>query len=549
MTSHPPTRSLPRVRAQFGVLSTLRSTRLPRDAWYLRAGGVVFAALVSLGALAIAGRIDLGLYALTGSMTALFTHSLPYRRRASTMAGFVAFVTLGCTVAMMTAAALENPLARIGIAVVLAAIIKVAHDASAVGAPTPVIPIFLVTALTFSEQSWAALPLHAGLVLGSGAIAWLVVMAPSLARPHGPERRAVATAVLATIPLGREPESVSARDALASSIAAAWRTLELAGSRTEEQAALEAHVVAAERVLADPSVSVPERARANARTIERSRSMLPAPPLTATERRQLRGIRLDREAPHGFAQRHPVLSAFRPSSPSMPYFWRVLAGCLAAALVSYALGGDRPFWAITSAAVIVQPNLLLTWRKSPPRALGAVIGVGLFALLAPVAHLDPFLAVAMVLVLNALAELFVPRNYLVGQAFVTPMALLMSQFGAVTAPTGELIVERLVDTVVGVIAGLAAAFLIRNGHLRRRAKAAVDHLESTALEAESLPAEASPTEITRVRRALIAQLAEVSAAVRSSDSEWWTHRVDETRVVTAQKRGHAALASLDRGGE
>lgn len=534
------------MRAQFGVLATLRSTRLPRDAWYLRAGGVIAAAAISLGALTIAGRIDLGLYAMTGAMTGLFTHALPYRRRARTMAGFVALVALGCTIAVATAAATENVFWRIAVAVVLAAVIKVAHDASEVGAPTPVIPIFLISALAFSGQTWAVLPLHAGVILGAGAIAWLVVMAPALIRPHGPERRAVATAVLATIPVGRDPESPHARDGLATAVAAAWRTLRLARTRTDEQAALEAHVVAAERVLIDPSVSSPERAAANARIIERSRTALPVPPLTDAERRQLRGIRLDREAPHGFVQRHPVLAAFRPTSPSMPFFWRVLIGCLVAALASHALGADRPFWAITSAAVIVQPNLLLTWRKAPPRALGAVVGVGLFAPLAPVAHLDPLIAAGMILVLNALAELFVPRNYLIGQAFVTPMALLMSQFGA-TAPTGGLVLERLVDTVVGIVAGLAAAFLIRNGHLRRHAKSAVDRLEATAGAAGALPADASAADVARTRRTLIAQLAEVTAAVRSSDSEWWTHRVDETRVVTVQKQAHAALAALDRG--
>src|SRR5690606_5426417 len=66
---------------------------------------------------------------------------------------------------------------------------------------------------------------------------------------------------------------------------------------------------------------------------------------------------------------------------------------LLAALVSWACGGDRPFWAITAAGVIVQPNLLLTWRKAPPRALGALVGVWLYALIAPVAQIDLIVAV------------------------------------------------------------------------------------------------------------------------------------------------------------
>ena len=36
------------------------------------------------------------------------------------------------------------------------------------------------------------------------------------------------------------------------------------------------------------------------------------------------------------------------------------------------------------------------------------------AVLAPVAHIDPLVAALLVLALNALAELFVPRNYAIG---------------------------------------------------------------------------------------------------------------------------------------
>jgi len=534
---------MPRVRAQFSVLPTLRSTRLPRDTWYFRAGALIVSALISLTVLAAIGRLDLAAYTMAGSMTALYTHGLPYRRRARTMAGFVAMLTLACAIAIVTAAASDNMFLRIGVAVVLAAIIKAAHEASTVGPPPAAIPIFLVTALVFTPQEWPLVPLHVALVAAAGAVSWVVVMAPSLIRPHGPERRAVATAVLATLPLGADPTSTTARDGLATAVTSAWRTLRLGGERTPERRALEAHIIACERVLADPAASHPDRARAAARTIERVRTELPTPPLSDDELRQLRGVELSRSEPQSFAVRHPILTAFRPSSPSMPYFWRVFAGCLAAALLSYALGADRPFWAITSAAVIVQPNLLLTWHKAPPRAIGAVLGVGVFAVLAPVAHLDPFLAAVMVLALNALAELFVPRNYVIGQAFVTPMALLMSQLGH-AAPTGGLIVERLIDTVIGVVCGLIASLLIRNGHLRRHAKAATERLEDAAAAADALAPDAAPADAAAARRALIEGLAAVAAAIRSSDSEWWTHRVDETRVVRAQKHAHEALARL-----
>ncbi len=536
-SGHLPTRSLPRVRPQFALWPALRSVRAPQDTWYLRSAGLLTSAVIALSILVAFDRLDLGAYTMAGSMTALFSHALPYRRRAITLGGFIIMLTLGCAISMTTAAATENMLWRILVACLLAAIIKVAHDASNVGMPPAVIPIFLVTALTFTPQTWQDLPLHIALVAGAGAISWCVSLAPGLVRRDGPERRAVATAMRATIPVGMDPQDPAARDALAAAITAARRTLAFA--RGADRSALEAHIVACERILVDPSLSSPENARANAQQILRARTAIPAPPLTDAERAEIRGTRLAHAAPRTFSARHPILAAFRPTSPSAPFFWRALIGCLASALTSWALGGDRPFWAITAAGVIVQPNLLLTWRKAPPRALGALVGVWLFALIAPVAHIDLLIAAVMILALNTLTEMFIARNYFISQVFITPLALLMSQFGG-PLPSSELILERSVDTVLGVVAGLLAAFVIRNGHLRRHAKAAVVRLEQASRIPDDLDADGA----RRTRSEIIAALAAVAAAVRTADNEWWTHRVDETRVIAAQKRAHEALDRL-----
>lgn len=533
----PPTKSFPRVRPQFALWPSLRFTRAPRDAWYFRAAGIVASALISVGILLAFDRLDLVTYTMAGSMTALFTHALPYRRRERTFAGFVVMLTIGCGLAMAAASASDAMLWRIVAASLLAAVIKVAHDASNAGAPSAVIPIFIVTALVFTPQTWHELPLHVALIAGAGVISWIVVMAPAVVRRDGPERRAVANAVLATIPVGANPSNKGARDALAVALEAARRGLSFAHGTN--RAALEAHVVVSERILANPTLSVPDRARANAATIERARRGIPAPPLTEEEHAEIRGAQLAHAAPRPFSDRHPILATFRPSSPSAPYFWRLLLAGLVSALAAWALGGDRPFWAITAAAVIVQPNLLLTWRKAPPRALGGLIGVWLFALLAPLAHGHLLVAVLLILALNTLAEAFIVRSYLIGQLFVTPMALLMSQLGG-PAPSGELILERSVDTIVGVVAGLAAAFVIRNGHLRRHAKTALARLERAA----QIPDELDVAGVLEARSELVGALAAVAAAVRTSDDEWWTHRVDEQRVMAAQKRAHEVLAQL-----
>ena len=542
------TTTLPRIKPQFALWPAMRSVRAPQDAWYLRSGALIPSAVITMGVLAAFGRLDLAGYTMAGSMCALFAHALPYRRRAITLAGFIALLTLGCGASMAVAAATDNMVIRIIVAALLAAIIKVAHDASSVGMPPAVIPIFLVTALGFVPETWSGLALHVGLIAGAGTVSWLVSMAPALVRRDGPERRAVATAMRATARVGRIPEDPVARDALAAAITAAHRTL--AYTRGEGRAALAAHLVACERILADPSQSHPDRAEENARALVRSRTRIPTPPLTEAEQARIRGARLAFEAPRSFAARHRILAAFHPTSPSAPYFWRVLVAALIAAGVSWALGGDRPFWAITAASVIVQPNLLLTWRKAPPRALGALVGVWLYALIAPVAQIDLIVAAILVIVLNTLTEAFIARNYFIAQVFVTPLALLMSQFGGQLS-SSELIWERSVDTVVGVVAGVLASFLIRNGHLRRHAKEAVERLEAATAAAgvadpgaADQPAPADPDAAARARRAIVVALADLAAAVRTADNEWWTHRVDEARVIAAQNDAYRALAGL-----
>lgn len=536
--------SLPRpdrVRPDLSLLPALRTRRLPHDDWWKRAGSVVISGLVPLIVLASIDRVDLVAYTLAGSMVALFTHALPYRRRARTCALFALWLTIGCGVALVASAAVSSTVVLILIASLIAAVTKVAHDASRVGAPSSVIPIFLLTAMTFTGQRWADVPLHLALVAGAAAVSWLVCMAPALVRPHGPERRAVALVLEAGARRVERPADPAAREALAAAITAAWQALADAGE-TRLRGPLEAHVLTAERVLVDPSLGHAGSMRADAGAIRRARGPLPDAPIDEGERDELRGIALDRA--DTLEARHPVLAAFRPASPSWPYFWRTLLGGALAALLSMMLGVGRPFWAITTAAVIIQPNLLLTWHRWPSRAAGTIGGVLLFAVLAPVAHINPLVAALLVLALNALAELFVPRNYAIGQLFVTPMALLITEFAAVQ-PIAELVSDRLIDTVLGIVTGLAAAFAIRNGHLRRRAELWTQRLEELTAGARDVDP-ADPVASERARRALIGGLARLAEAVRGADSEWWSHRVDEARVVTAQREAHRALAGLAR---
>lgn len=56
------------------------------------------------------------------------------------------------------------------------------------------------------------------------------------------------------------------------------------------------------------------------------------------------------------------------------------------------------------------------------------------------------------------AELFVGRNYAITMVFVTPLALLMIELAAPSDPL-VLLRDRTIDTLIGVIVGVAVAVL------------------------------------------------------------------------------------------
>lgn len=84
--------------------------------------------------------------------------------------------------------------------------------------------------------------------------------------------------------------------------------------------------------------------------------------------------------------------------------------------------------------------------------------------------LDPqgLVLVLVIAVLQVAAELLVGRNYAVALVVVTPLALLMVHVAA-PVPATTLLLDRGVETVIGVLVGVGVGYLTRP-----RTPAAVD---------------------------------------------------------------------------
>lgn len=532
-TAPPPTtRRLP-------LAGALRLGR-PSDIWFKPACSVVAAVAPPNLALLALGRLDLAMYTMAGSLCALYGHNRPYPARARTLAWVILGMVGGLAIALTAASLTTGAVVLVTVGALMAAVQKVLCDATRVGPPGNVVLTFISSASLFAPQTLGQVPGHVGLALAAGAWAWLVGMAPGLLRPHGPERRATARALNATAAYaairGTGDGHDRARAAAVAAVQAAWQSLLATGARTDRtRRALEHLVVRAEVALAAPADADPALLRGWARALGGTGRV----PRVAGADDDLLGIDAELSVP-----RRPL---WRRLGPLAPFAVRTALGCALAGYASLALGVGRPYWALVTAASLYQANVTLTWSRGVQRVVGNLLGVLVFAAVVPLAHLHPAALVLCCLAFNFGAEALIGRNYWLGSVCVTPMALLVTEF-ARTQDAGQLITERVVDTLVGALVGFATAVVVTNRRAGDRIGDALTAVEQTREQAARLLAgpQPAPRALEAARRALSAALADLRAAADAASGEWWQRALPQERVVLAEQSGHRTLAATVR---
>lgn len=123
------------------------------------------------------------------------------------------------------------------------------------------------------------------------------------------------------------------------------------------------------------------------------------------------------------------------------------------------------YWAAVGAVAAVSgPQLNARVIRGIQRLVGTLLGVLVAAGILAI-DLPPLAVIALVVVLQAAAELFVGRNYGIAMVFITPLALLMVHLAAPT-PVDMLLQDRAIETVIGVAIGTLVA--VASAALRRR---------------------------------------------------------------------------------
>jgi len=158
----------------------------------------------------------------------------------------------------------------------------------------------------------------------------------------------------------------------------------------------------------------------------------------------------------------PVSTAAAPAPHSPPFrsqliaAGRITAAAAAAAYIAHAVGWHYPAWAAIGATAVMQgSHLHITMNRALQRMAGTVLGACIAW--AVLAQSPSFWWVLVAIVLfQFITEIIISYNYALGQATITPMALLMTHLAAPVADS-NMPVERVLDTIVGAAIGIVFA--------------------------------------------------------------------------------------------
>ncbi len=562
------------------------------DTWRRQAVSAVLAIGAPAVVLLAVGHLELAFYTGAGAMCALYAHGMPYAARARALAWLALGMVTGTGVALATAGLTDSAVVRVAVIGLLAGVFKVVCDATRIGPPGNVILTFIAATAAFLPTRPAELPWQLALVLLGGVLAWSVCLAPGLFRPHEPERRAVARALESTARAlrvaGDDPAAGRARFEAAAAVQSAWQTLRLVRARTAAAAAeltgLSHLVVRAESLIAaersEEAAVLDEWARAL-----RAGRPVPSVDRVAAEEAEIRGLAAERAADRREGGWHRVARAFAPSSPLFPIGLRVMIGSAVAGWTSLALGVDRPYWAVVTAAAVYVANTALSWQRAVQRVLGNLGGVLLFTALVPIMG-SPVVLVVIALACQVVVEATVARNYALATLFITPMALVMTEY-AMRHPARELVTDRWLDTCVGAAVGMLVCFAVPNRRVSGRVDAALRDLETVTGGAEAVTGGAEtgsggigfgsggaefgsgdsetgsgssgfgsgrtefgttgspgPGDRAARRERLATALVELRESADTAAGEWWSPALPQERIVAAERTGHRMLAEL-----
>ncbi|MXP22745.1 FUSC family protein [Gordonia sp. HNM0687] len=151
----------------------------------------------------------------------------------------------------------------------------------------------------------------------------------------------------------------------------------------------------------------------------------------------------------------------RPRPELLANSGRIVVATASSAAIAAAIGLSHPVWAAMGALAAMQGvSYHLTVERGVQRLLGNVVGGVVAAALLGVG-LGYWGAVIAIVICQITAEVWAPVNYAVTSLAVTPMAMLLIAVSAGLSPQAA--VDRVADTLIGVVVGIVVAALTISG--------------------------------------------------------------------------------------
>ncbi len=261
----------------------------------------------------------------------------------------------------------------------------------------------------------------------------------------------------------------------------------------------------------------------------------------ALEPRQLAG-QLGRLAGRLGRLAERLLDEFGGGRLSRIFTLRLMACMGVAGFVSEVLPLQRSYWVPLTVAIVLKPDYGSVFARALQRAIGTIVGAVAGAVLLVLVHgtwlLIPFA------VLAALLPYGRSRNYGLLATFLTPLVVVLIDL---LTPAGwRLAEDRLIDTLVGcaivLVVGYAPWPMSWYAHLPRQfAQTMLD--VRRYMEEALAPAQASPTDLSRMRRSTYRALADLRTEFQRTMSEppsisrrataWWPAVVALEQVMDA----------------
>ncbi|WP_296059848.1 FUSC family protein [uncultured Amphritea sp.] len=123
---------------------------------------------------------------------------------------------------------------------------------------------------------------------------------------------------------------------------------------------------------------------------------------------------------------------------------------------------DNPYWVPISTAAIMQgATFRAVWHRNVHRIIGTTIGMGIAWVIFSLAP-GPWELALLIFVLSFFIEILITRNYGLAVLFITPLTVIFADITITGTDTGQLMLSRLLDIILGCFIGLVGGWVIHH---------------------------------------------------------------------------------------